>query len=136
MLKRFLKLKEFIDPMNTELAALMPTAAELIRLNVLMEDMSKFQSITMHLQKDGINMYEVRVLFDAAIEEYPIMSKYLSTTAKIIHSPDFESGLVKLIREGDSPSLTPSEELALVKIKCSLAANPSPQKNLSFAERA
>ena len=39
MLQRFLKLKEFIDPMNTELAALMPSAAELITLQRLSEDM-------------------------------------------------------------------------------------------------
>jgi len=42
MLQKFLQLKEFIDPMNTELAGLMPSAAELITLQLLSEDMSKF----------------------------------------------------------------------------------------------
>ena len=80
MLERFFKLKDFIDPMNVELAGLMPSAAELIRLKRLSEDMSKFQSITMQLQNDGISMYDVRILFDAVLTEFPGMSHHLSPT--------------------------------------------------------
>ena len=40
---------------------------------------------------------EVRVLFDAIIEEYPFLSQYLSSDADIVHSPDFENGQVKLL---------------------------------------
>ena len=42
--------------MNTELAALMPTAEEFIRLKGLCEDMSKFQSITIQLQEEWIQL--------------------------------------------------------------------------------
>ena len=136
MLQRFLQLKEFIDPMNTELAGLMPSAAELITLQLLSEDMSKFQSVTMQLQKDGINMHEVRVLFDAIIEEHPNLSHHLSPNADIVHSPHFESGLVKVIRDGDNCSLSRPEKLALEKLKIDRTTNPSPQKDMSFAERA
>ena len=136
MLQRFLKLKEFIDPMNTELARLMPSAAELITLNVLSEEMSKFQSVTMHLQKDGINMHDVRVLFDAIILEHPNLSLYLSPNAEIVHSPHFESGLVKVIRDKENCNLSMLEKIALEKLKIDRTTNPSPLQDLSFAERA
>jgi hypothetical protein len=136
MLERFLKLKDFIDPMNIELAGLMPSAAELIRLKLLSEDMSKFQSITMQLQKEGISMYDVRILFDAVLAEYPDMAHHLSPDADVVHSPYFESGLVKLIRDGESAILAVSEKGALKNLKMEQNANPSPQKDLSFAERA
>lgn len=136
MVQRFFELKQFFDPMNAELAGLMPSATELIRLQHLSEDMSKFQSITMQLQHEGINMYDVRVLFDAVIEEYPDMSKYLSPTAEIVHSRHFETGLVKLIRDGDTCILSSSEKVAMAIFKIDSVHNPSPQKELSFAERA
>jgi hypothetical protein len=136
MLQRFLALKEFIDPMNTELAALMPTAEELISLQLLSKEMLKFQSVTMQLQKDGITMHEVRVLFDAIIEEHPNLSHHLSSNADIVHSPHFESGLVKVTRDGDNCNLSRLEKLALERLKIDRAINPSPQKDMSFAERA
>jgi hypothetical protein len=136
MLQRFLKLKEFIDPMNTELARLMPSAAELITLNVLSEEMSKFQSVTMELQKDGINMHDVRVLFDAIIVEHPNLSLYLSPNAEIVHSPHFESGLVKVIRDKDNCNLSMLEKIELEKLKIDCPTNPSPLQDVSFAERA
>lgn len=136
MLQRFLQLKEFIDPMNIELAGLMPSAAELISLKRLSEDMSKFQSITMQLQNDRISLYDVRVPFDAIVEEYPVMSHYLSPNANIVHSSHFETGVMKLMRDGDAATLEHPEALALHKLKLNLAANPSAQEDLSFAERA
>jgi hypothetical protein len=135
MLNRFLELKEFIDPMNIELAGLMPTAEELIRLKLLSQELSKFQSITMHLQRNGISMSDVRLLFDAVIDEHPEMSNYLSRDSDILHSLSFESGLVKLIRDGESAKLVSQEKIALEKLKLESTANPSPQKELSFAER-
>jgi DNA-binding transcriptional ArsR family regulator len=98
--------------------------------------MSKFQSVTMQLQKDGIDMHEVRVLFDAIIAEHPNLSRHLSPTADIVHSPHFESGLVKVSRDGDNCSLSRPEKLALEKLKIDRTTNPSPQKDMSFAERA
>ena len=73
------------------------------------------------------------VLFDALIED---LSHHLSSNAKIVHSPHFESGLVKVIRDGDNCTLSPLQKLALEKLKIDGATNPSPQKDMSFAERA
>jgi hypothetical protein len=53
MLERFLLLKEFIDPMDEELAGLMPTPAELVVLQRVLNDLVNFQSITLELQSDS-----------------------------------------------------------------------------------
>ncbi len=135
MLNRFLELKEFIDPMNIELAGIMPTAEELIRVKLLSKEMSNFHSITMQLQRDGISMFDVRLLFDAVIDDHPEMSTYLSFRAGIVHSPDFETGLIKLMRDGESAKLVSEEKISLEKLKLEGTTNYSPQKNLSFAER-
>ena len=136
MLQRFMELKEFIDPMNTELADIMPSAKEMIELKKLGEHMSNFQSITMQLQKEVINLHEVRVLFDATVKEYPVMARYLAPDSSIIHSPHFENGLVKLLLHGDNCSLLREEKHALQKLKMDEVTSNSPQKELSFAERA
>lgn len=62
MLQNFIELKEFIEPMNTELADIMLSAKEMLNYS------QNFQSITMELQK-VIDLYEVRVQFDATIKE-------------------------------------------------------------------
>ena len=55
-------------------------------------------------------MHEVRVLFNAIMEE--------------------------VIRDGDNCSLSRPEKLALEKLKIDRTTNPSPKKDMSFAERA
>uniref|UniRef100_H3GUY7 Uncharacterized protein n=1 Tax=Phytophthora ramorum TaxID=164328 RepID=H3GUY7_PHYRM len=40
---------------------------------------------------------EVRLLFDALVAEYPVMAEHLKATARIVHTPAFESGIVHLI---------------------------------------
>ena len=45
-------------------------------------------------------------------------------------------GLVKVIRDGDDCNLSHLEKLALEKLKFNRNTNPSPRKDLSFAERA
>jgi hypothetical protein len=55
-------------------------------------------SVTTALQ-GGLNMSEVRFLFDDFIELFPSTSSYLSKTTRIIHSPIFENAVVKIIRD-------------------------------------
>ncbi len=67
---------------------------------------------------------------------HPNLSHHLSSNADIVHSPHFESGTVKVIRDGDNCNLSLLEKLVLEKLKFNRNTNPSPQKDLSFAERA
>ena len=50
-------------------------------------------------------------MFDALKVDYPTMGFYISTDSLIVHSPHFESGLVKLQR--GKGALTDEEVIAL-----------------------
>lgn len=55
-------------------------------------------SVMLNLQDPNVTMTEVRTLFDGVLAEYKIMNQYIRTNSTIIHSPHFESALVKLQR--------------------------------------
>ncbi|OWZ14667.1 hypothetical protein PHMEG_00011810 [Phytophthora megakarya] len=44
------------------------------------------------------DLAELRVMFDALIAEYPVMSEHLKAMARIVWTPAFESGVVCVIR--------------------------------------
>ncbi|KAG6946318.1 hypothetical protein JG688_00016102 [Phytophthora aleatoria] len=54
-------------------------------------------------------MSEVRLLFDSVVADYPIMGGHLKSTAKIVYSPAFENGLVKIC---DGEKLSAAETAA------------------------
>ena len=95
----------------------MPTNKEMNDLKKLRESMSIFQSISMQLQMEGINMYDVRVLFDAVLKEFPALARHLSKDADIIHSKEFENAIVRLLCEGDNCSLSDGEKAAVMNLK-------------------
>ena len=51
------------------------------------------------------------------VDFYPVMKRYLSPDASIIHSPDFESGLVKVQDNSPDESFTQAEKLALRRFR-------------------
>jgi len=70
-------------------------------LDTLMSDLKVFESVTKALQSEELDISEARALFDGIIEQCPDMAYYLSSNAKIIHSPNFESGIVKILNKRD-----------------------------------
>ncbi len=60
------------------------------------------------LQKDDVNMADVRALFDTVIEKYPKFSDRLCSTATIIQQKDFETCTVKIL-ENNWTSMSVSE---------------------------
>ena len=57
-------------------------------------------------------MSVLKVAFDAIIQALPEMKDYLATDSHIVHSKDFENGVVKLQRNLES-KLLPREKYAL-----------------------
>lgn len=51
------------------------------------------------LQHSKRTLSDVRALFDACLEKYPVMREHLKASAEIVHSPAFESVVVKLSRD-------------------------------------
>ncbi|KAK1931336.1 hypothetical protein P3T76_013092 [Phytophthora citrophthora] len=79
---------------------LLPRGSDHRRIVTLHEKMKELNSICENLQHHKRTLEEVRALFDACIEKYPVMSKYLDADAKIVHAPCFEKAVVKAIRGG------------------------------------
>jgi len=99
MVQRFLTLLEFIDTTDAALAENLPTPLEIIALNDLMKDLEQFQTTTLLLQDEKRNLQEVRSIFDEMLKHYPSMNYYISSDGGIVHSPDFEIAIVKVIED-------------------------------------
>ncbi len=109
MLLRFSRIREFLDDSDADLVYNMPTPLEVTELTRVMSDLAEFESTTKLLQDQQRSLSEVRAIFNAMLSEYPEMERHISERGGIVHSPDFENGLVKLqdeLRE----ELVPEEE--------------------------
>jgi hypothetical protein len=71
---------------------------DLNALKAAFEDMKKLESVMVKLQSPSVTLLDVRKLFDSCIRVFPEMAEYLAPDAKIVHSPDFENAMVKLMR--------------------------------------
>lgn len=66
-----------------------------------MKDLEEFEKITKQLQNPTTTLSDVRAIFDLVIEQYASMNFYLKADAQIVHSPAFESGIVKVLNDED-----------------------------------
>ncbi|KAG6611612.1 Hydroxyacylglutathione hydrolase [Phytophthora cinnamomi] len=79
---------------------LMPTGASHCKLLELLKHMEKFDSVTEKLQCDSVDLPDIRLLFNSVVNDYHCMRDQIKPTTKIIHSPVFESAVVKAISAG------------------------------------
>ena len=70
---------------------------------------AEFESTTILLQEQQRSLSEVRAIFNAMLSKYPEMERHISERGGIVHSPDFENGLVKL-QDEIWEDLAPEEE--------------------------
>ena len=90
MVERYLNVLEILQDSiftSDRSFAVLPSSADNIEIRSLFEDLQKHNSITVSLQDETIDMSDVRNMFGKCIETYPIMGKYLSSTAAIINYP-------------------------------------------------
>ncbi|KAG6944363.1 hypothetical protein JG688_00017131 [Phytophthora aleatoria] len=83
-----------------------------------------FNSVCKKLQEESISMKAVRLLFDNMVEIFPVTGGYRRTDAAIVHSPVFESAVVKVSR-GSEADLTPEELQALHPFELEATASES-----------
>ena len=101
MIQRYFRLKEFFDIYDEGLRDFILSVAEEIQLQIVLEKLKDFESVSKHLQKDAANMGEARALFDSLLEFYPDLNRYLGSglgmraTDAIVHSPIFEWAVQK-----------------------------------------
>jgi hypothetical protein len=64
------------------------------------------------LQETKRSLLEVRAIFDEMLKYYPSMAHHIAADGGIVHSPDFENAIVKVIDE-DLESLKETEIVLL-----------------------
>ncbi|EGZ06157.1 hypothetical protein PHYSODRAFT_246570 [Phytophthora sojae] len=112
MINRYFELLPFIDAEDDELAELLPPAASKRRLRDLLGELKDVESVSKALQRADANPLDVCVWFDGLIAAKPSYARYLAPRADIVHSPDFEAGCVKVLKE-QAKRLTRVEKAAL-----------------------
>lgn len=132
MLKRLFELKGLIDTSDPQLSAYMPSDPDLSKLQEILSVLEQFESVTLKFNESDCTLSDVRAIFDGVCAEYPSLAAHgLTPDAKTVHSPHFESGIVKL-QDNQGDTLTPEEESAVYVF--SRLGYPDPA--LDFAERA
>uniref|UniRef100_H3H9Q5 Uncharacterized protein n=1 Tax=Phytophthora ramorum TaxID=164328 RepID=H3H9Q5_PHYRM len=115
MLDRYARLREFLSDVDEDIAELLPTRDTHRRLETLRDELRDVESISKKLQTDGLTLLEVRDLFDGLLE-LPDFASYLARATNIVHSPEFESGVVKVLSK-KTESLSRDERAVLLPFK-------------------
>ncbi|KAG6944893.1 hypothetical protein JG687_00017586 [Phytophthora cactorum] len=88
------------------------------KLAALLASLRGVESVSKGLQVEGFTLLHGRDLFDCLIEIRPSFSKYLAPDADIVHSPEFEQAVVKVLA-GEIALLNEDEAAALEPFKLS-----------------
>ncbi|OWY95672.1 hypothetical protein PHMEG_00034260, partial [Phytophthora megakarya] len=97
MLKRYFRLREFLSADDEELADLLPSRVAHRKLEGVMSDLRCVESVSKMLQSEGLTLLDARDLFDGLLEARPSMTNCLAPNAAIVHSPEFETAVVKVL---------------------------------------
>ncbi|DAZ95783.1 TPA: hypothetical protein N0F65_010285 [Lagenidium giganteum] len=102
-----LRYVEFRDAVLTvsDVEDLVPRGNAHRRIKTLADRLKDLDSVCAKLQGEDRTLTEVRLLFDACLAKYPIMPRYLLPAADIMHSPTFESAVVKIQNNGRASEL-------------------------------
>ncbi|KAG2796314.1 hypothetical protein PC112_g22265 [Phytophthora cactorum] len=82
---------------DEELVEEMPSPATNYKLKALLGQVADAQSVAMKLQCEELNLLDARDLLNGLLEVMPSFGDYLTPNTKIVHSSDFESGVVKVL---------------------------------------
>ena len=94
--------------------------------------MKKWNSVTISLQKEDIDIGDAQCRLDAFIVEYPIIEKYLSRNAQIKQSPDFENAIIKIV-DGNESQLTDPESDTVENLKKAVVFIEEADDSVDFA---
>jgi len=130
MLERYVKIRDAILTVSA-VEELVPRGNAHRRVVAVVDKLKELESVCIKLQAEKCSMADVRLLFDACTKKYPVMATYLSPSADIIHSPDFEAAVVKI--QNELP-LTMSEQRAIQGFAVEpREPSPVPRARVDFA---
>ena len=134
MMKQYFEIKHFLDTNDTDIATILPSAVDDIQLSTLLGVLKGFESVSKKLHEVSCTKRDVRKLFDALLVEHRDFFHYLGENG-IIHSPDFETALIKYQKKEEISSVE-NDILTTAFSKSSQPASESKtQVSMSFAER-
>jgi len=90
----------------------------------LCEHLKNLSSVMSSLQGNDRTLSDARILFDSVMAKYPSMHVYISTDADILHSPTFDSAIIKILR-GES-NLTEEEMASVTSLQVPLSEEQVP----------
>jgi hypothetical protein len=115
MIERYLELSPFLTAwphLDPELQGSLLSVDEEEKLKGLYDKLKSFNSVSMTLQSEPTpHLANVRGCFDILIQREPLVASKIGAEADLIHSPLFETAIVKVIN--DQIGLTLAEEEAL-----------------------
>ncbi|ETN16736.1 hypothetical protein PPTG_05879 [Phytophthora nicotianae INRA-310] len=116
MLKRYFHIREFISADDDELADYPPSRTAHRKLAALLASLEDVESVSKRLQANRLTSLDARDLFDGLLEIQPSFAKYIAPDANIVHWPDFEKAVVKVLT-GHAALLTDAETATLKSFK-------------------
>ena len=103
MIKRYFELEAIVretafaqDPKLTDCLL---SAKENRKLKEVFENMKQLHSVTIMLQKEDLDLVDVRLLFDEVLQGFPdedSFKKYLLPDSQLVHQPVFEAAVRKI----------------------------------------
>ena len=112
-----------------------PTARENSQMIFLNQNLKKLDSVTLALQNESTDIADVRFLFDEVIKEFPGLESHCGTRSDIVHSPDFEAAIIKIINDSEN-ELSDNEKEAVILLKLpnsNLPTDTNSETSIDFA---
>lgn len=139
----FERLELLIPSLQTgysEVAKFIPTDSQLNIIRQQKKALDDFKSITKTLKSRETTISDTQTLFQSLIIEFPNFDfdQYLGIDAPIIHSPVFETAIIK-IQNCEQNEMSSEEKFAVKGLTTQFVTDPllnNDDDDLSFAERA
>ncbi|KAL0212388.1 hypothetical protein RCL1_006014 [Eukaryota sp. TZLM3-RCL] len=112
MLRHFVQLLPIIDSLffnDIFVTDLLPSRTETALITDALEKFNKLDLVTKKLQTLHVPLHKAKAVFDVAHEDFPAMNSYTTYPASIMHSPRFESAVIKVLN-GNESQLTLTEK--------------------------
>ncbi|KAG3235716.1 hypothetical protein PI124_g19261 [Phytophthora idaei] len=129
MLARYVKIRDAIK-MVAAVEDLLPRPSIHRQVVQLVNKLEALDSVCVKLQSEERTFADVRLHFDAVMAKYPATSHHLSASARIVHSPVFESAVVKLLSDR---ALTAEEEESVARFAVTDSTSNEAPRRVDFA---
>ncbi|KAF0744563.1 hypothetical protein Ae201684P_018845 [Aphanomyces euteiches] len=110
MVSRSLELLPALDEMES-INEFMLSRTQVQRVKALIQHLEEFETVTMKLHTDGIDLADARTLFDGTLAKYPSMA-HLDSDNAIVRYPDFDAATIHALN-GQENFLTAGQALCI-----------------------